>query len=228
MSGRAKPGDVYTGNSPLRVSKDAKYTVTAGGQIRLEYQESARVRYLLTTDDHEELATMVNKIKAKLNDGREGGQFYINEFRCVLVPDGSGGPCLFAGHYDGTLEFREGALEVTPVAPAGLQPGDDWPGPHVGVPYTLNAGATDIRYEKPDGRRRETVLLSDDIGIAGAREVARWIAAVKGQNGGRFFINEDMELFAPVGIAGDWDYEYIGSLGERPWFNIPNGFEADE
>src|SRR3954453_4349660 len=118
MTGLAKPGDRYTGNSPLRVSKDAKYTVTAGGQIRLEYQESARVRYLLTTDDHEELAEMVNKAKAQLNEGQQGGQFYVNEFRCVLVPDGEGGCCIFAGHYEKeTLLFREGPLEVGPVAP---------------------------------------------------------------------------------------------------------------
>lgn len=227
MTNRAKPGDIYTGNSPLRVSKDAKYTVTAGGQIRLEYQESARVRYLLTTDDHEELADMVNSIKVKLNDGRPGGQFYINEFRCVLVPDGEGGSCVFAGHYDETLFFRDGSLEVSPIAPPDLGVKEEWAGPHVGVPYTLIAGATDIRYEKRDGRRRETVFLSDDLGPAAARDVARWISNVKGTSGGRFFINEESELFAPVGVAGDWSYVYIGSLGERPWFMVPSGFEAD-
>src|SRR4051794_29981099 len=56
----------YTGNSPMRVSRDAKYTVTAGGAIRLEYQESRRVRYLLTTEDHAALAHLVNEIKRQL------------------------------------------------------------------------------------------------------------------------------------------------------------------
>jgi hypothetical protein len=215
----------YTGNSPMRVSKDAKYTVTTGGAIRLEYQESHRVRYLLTTDDHEALAVAVNDAKEELT-GRKGGAFYINEFRSVLVPDGQGGRCFWVGNYEDTLVFREGSLEVSPSAPAGLRPGDRWPGPHVGIPYVLNAGATDLRYEKIDGRRRETVFLSDDVGAAEARRTAEFVSSVKGTSGGRVFINEEWELFAPVGIAGDWDYLYIGRLSDEnlQWFAPPPEF----
>jgi hypothetical protein len=216
----------YTGNSPSRVSKDAKYTVTAGGAIRLEYQESRRVRYLLTTGDHERLAALVNEVKRRLpgRDGRDGGAFYINEFKAVLVPDGEGGSCFWAGNYEEVLLFREGALEVSPEAPEDLSPGDIWSGPHVGIPYILNAGATDLRFDKVDGRRRETVFLSDDVGAPAARATASFIAAVKGTSGGRVFINEECELFAPVGVAGDWEYQYIGPLGEHAWFAPPDGF----
>ncbi|WP_121257777.1 hypothetical protein [Nocardioides ferulae] len=216
----------YTGNSPLRVSKDAKYTVTVGGAIRLEYQESQRVRWMLTSDDHPDLAEMVNVVKEQVNDGRRGGAFYINEFKHVLVPDGKGGSCYWAGRYDDKpLVFEEGSLTVTPAAPPDLTPGDLWPGPHVGIPYVLNAGATDIRYEKVDGRRRETVYLSDDVGASAARDIAGRLGKVKGTQGGRIFINEEYEIFAPVGVAGDWQYIYLGPLGESPWFLPPEEFE---
>ena len=86
------------------MSKDAKYTVTAAGSIRLEYQESRRVRIMLTTEEHEELAEMVNVVKRHVA-GSEGGAFYVNEFYDVLVPDGEGGACFWAGTYDGLLGF---------------------------------------------------------------------------------------------------------------------------
>lgn len=215
----------YTGLSPQRVNRDAKYSVTAGGAIRLEYRESLRVRYLLTTEDHPELAERVNDIKVAWS-GSRGGAFYINEFRYVLVPDGSGGPCFHAGQFDGDLTFKEGALEVTARAPDGLAPGDDWPGPHVGIPYVLNAGLTDIRYEKVDGRRSETVYLSDTEDSGRVRQLAQRLGEHKQSNGGRFFINEAYEFFAPVREGDEWVYRYLGPFGDDdPWFMPPDGFE---
>ena len=135
----------------MRVSKDAKYSVTTGNEIKLEFQESKRVRVLLTTTAHERLAEMVNKVKVD-ELGQPGGAFYINEYRDVLVPDGRGGPCFWAGNYeDDELEFEEGSLFVTPRAPDHLEPGEPWPGPHVGIPYVLSAGALEIGYENVDG-----------------------------------------------------------------------------
>src|SRR4051812_40916111 len=91
----------YTGNSPMRVSKDAKYSVTANGEIRLEFRESDRVRYLLTTDEHPQLVQLVNAVKQQIF-GQIGGAFYINEYQQVLVPDGQGGACYVAGRYERT------------------------------------------------------------------------------------------------------------------------------
>lgn len=215
----------YTGNSPMRVSKDAKYSITAGGEIRLEFRESERVRYLLTTDEHPRLVAMVNAVKQSAT-GQNGGAFYINEYQHVLVPDGQGGGCYFAGTYDATLEFRERDLLVSPVAPATLRPGDRWPGPHVGIKYTLASGASEIRYEKVDGRRREEVWLSDTAGPSATSRLARRIAAVKGPQGGGFFINERQELFAPLAAGARVDYQYIGSLGDDVWFPPPSEFGA--
>lgn len=210
----------YRGYSPMRVGKDTKYSVTTSGDIKLEYQETARVRWLLATGDHPDLVEMVNEVKRELT-GREGGGFYINEFQAVLVPDGEGGRCYCAGDYKETLEFRDGDFFVSPVAPDGLGPGDPWSGPRVGIKYVLTAGAGDIKCQLVDGRRTETVFLSDDVGLSAASRTAKMVAAVKGNAGGPFYVNECRELFAPVGGDGAYDYLYIGRLEGMPWFSPP-------
>ena len=122
---------------------------------------------------------MVNEVKNALS-GRTGGAFYINEFKAVLVPDGEGGRCYYAGDYDEVLEFKEDDLFVSPVAAPGLRPGDPWPGPRVGIKYVLCAGAGDIRYEMVDGRRRETVYLSDEHGATATSRTTGVVAADQG------------------------------------------------
>lgn len=210
----------YWGYSPMRVGKDTKYSVTAGGAIKLEYQETARVRWLMATGDHPELVEMVNTVKTQLT-GSPGGAFYINEFGAVLVPNGEGGGCFYAGDYRAILEFREGDLFVSPVAPVGIRAGDPWPGPRVGIRYTLNASCDDIRFELVDGRRTEQVYLSDQRGPSAAMRTAGLVAATKGRSGGQFYVNECRELFAPVQSGGAYRYLYIGNLDGQAWFDPP-------
>jgi hypothetical protein len=216
----------YPGYTPMNVAKDAKYSVSAIGEVRLEYQESARVRFLLSTDGHPGLVEMVNAVKKDLT-GQPGGAFYINEFKAVLVPDGQGGRCYWAGEYHETLEFRDKELFVSPVAPGDLEPGDAWPGPRVGIKYVLVAGGADIRYELVDGRRREIVLLSDDVGASAAARTARLVAETKGSAGGPFYVNECRELFAPVGGNGSYSYLYVGNLEGLAWFDAPAAWNSN-
>ena len=90
------------------------------------------MRIMLTTEEHDESLRWCNAVKGRENAGREGGAFYINEFFDVLVPDGKGGACFWAGTYDGLLEFRDGNLRVSPVPENDVLPGDLWRGPHGG------------------------------------------------------------------------------------------------
>lgn len=216
----------YTGLAPSNVSRDAKYRVSADGEIRLEYYISHRMRELLATADHSSLADMVNAVKLAM-DGVPGGTFYINEWGDVLVKGRDGRDCFWAGHYDDRLEFttEDGTL-VSPSAPAGLRPGDAWPGPHVGICYVLKAGAQDIKYERQvSDRRTQIVLLSDEVGQSAARETAARIAAVKGTAGGRFYINEAGEMFGPVSSNDYANFVYIGHLEDSRWFHAPRGYE---
>jgi hypothetical protein len=222
----------YPGLCPSNVNKDAKYSVvhspTVSMKIRLVYRVSNREKELLTTDRHDELVDMVNKVKLELT-GWSGGAFYINEYRDVLVPDTINGGSVYAGNYTRDLEFDYNGTLITPRAPQGLDPGDPWPGPHVGIRYTLIAGGGDIRYELKSGSTIYERCLSEDVGPRRANELARRIATIKGNSGGRFYINEACEMFTPLGgEEGGVEYLYLGPLEDSAWFHAPDVDRGDD
>lgn len=211
---------LYPGLTPSNVNKDAKYSVVfsrkgEGMEIRLVYTISATEQELLTTDRHDDLVELVNRAKIAAT-GVAGGAFYVNEFLHVLVPTPAG--CFFVGHYDRLLEFSFDGGIISPIAPHDLRPGDPWPGPHVGIRYTLAAGGNDIRYEHTIGTRIIKKSLSTEHGRILAMRLANRLRDVKGSRGGRIYINEAAEFFAPV----ENDYLYLGSLDEDVWFSPPD------
>jgi len=222
----------YPGRSPSNVSRDAKYSVvhsaTGAMEIRLVYRISNRERQLLSTDHHPDLVEMVNSVKGQLH-GVPGGAFYVNEYRDVLVPDTTAGRCLYAGNYRRDLEFDYNGSVISPRPPEGLQPKDPWPGPHVGIKYVLVAGGNDIKYELKSGRTRLEHRLSDYVGADYAGELARRISEIKGSDGGRFYINEACEMFAPMnGAEGGVEYIYLGPLADNAWFDAPDVDRGDD
>lgn len=211
----------YPGNVPSNVSKDAKYSVvTAGGgwEVRLVYRISSSERALVTTSSHPELVEMVNNAKLEGN-GVGGGAFYINEYRHVVVPTAEG--CFFAGTYAPLLQFKFEGQSISPEAPPGLEPGQDWPGPRVGTSYVLTADGADVKYRV---ETRPNVIaerrLSTDIGRSGASRVARGFARHK-PGGGRIYINEARECFGPTPQGDPLNHTYLGRLGEEDWFAEP-------
>jgi hypothetical protein len=216
----------YTGLTPSNVARDAKYSVVSGtpvDQVRLIYRISSREHYLLTTGQHPLLVEIVNAAKIELN-GQPRGVFYINEFCDVLIPDGEGGS-YWAGHYDENLEFEYEDQILSPKAPAGLMPGDIWPGPHVGVKYILRAGGADIKYESRIGNRVLTVPLSDEIGTEPSARLAKRLAGIIGFSGGRFYVNERGELFSPARAGDGVSPVYLGNLDHDMWFAPPDGYD---
>jgi hypothetical protein len=213
----------YPGLIPSNVSKDAKYSVkhgaSGGWEISLLYRANNREKELLSTDRHDGLVALVNAVKEQFQ-GSGGGAFYINEYLHVLVPTPTG--CVYAGCYEPHIYFEYDGRSLGPTPPDGLEPGDSWPGPHVGIRYTLAAGGDDIRYEVVDGRRTTEHYLSDFAGREPARALAQRLAAVKGQQGGRLYINEAAQFFSPMNEAdGGVRYVYLGALEEDSWFPAP-------
>ena len=216
----------YTGAPPSNVSKEAKYSVVSGtnaDNIRLVYRVSDYERELLTTSSHPDLAAMVNAVKIELR-GTPRGAFYINEYGDVLVPDGLGG-AYWAGHYDKRLEFEYEGRTLSASAPSGLQPGDTWPGPHVGIRYVLAAGGGDVKYKTKSGTTETTVLLSRQVGAEPAGRLARRLAALMGGSGGRFYVNEAGEMFSPGRAPDGVGALYLGHIDDDQWFAPPDGFE---
>jgi len=214
----------YPGNLPRNVNHDAKYSVvhdTDGEmRVRLLYTLSEGERALLSTDRHPQLVDMVNQVKDEVH-GALGGAFYINEYGQVLVPTSTA--YFYAGKYTTLLEFDFEGKVIGPKAGSLLKPGDTWIGPHAGIPYVLAAGGRDFYYEletRPGVVKRTT--LSTFVGVPAAAALGRRLSAVKGNQGGRIYINEAREFFAPIDIGGAWDQLYLGPLGNDAWFPAPD------
>ena len=68
------------------------------------------------------------------------------------------------------------------------------------------------------------VRLSDEVGEVAAKQTSARISAVKGASGGRFYINEECELFGPVAANDYENFVYIGHLEDSAWFGSPEGY----
>jgi hypothetical protein len=211
----------YSGNTPSNVSHDAKYHVrrsAAGWEIMVVYRLSDEEKALVTTNAHPKLVELVNGVKADYQ-GAPGGAFYIDEYRHVLVPTDDG--CMFAGYYEEDLQFKFEGRTIGPRPDAGIEPGQLWPGPRVGIAYTLGADGRDIRYK---AETRPNVIaekrLSKAIGAAAAARVSSRLARHK-PGGGRVYVNEAGEFFAPVQRDGEWIAIYLGAIDGSDWFPDP-------
>jgi hypothetical protein len=195
--------------------------------VALTYVSSDGERWFATTKDHPVLVEMVNRVKTDMGDA-PNGPFYINEYGQVLVPVGEGATYYLAGEYDMPLRFRfeEKILSGEGIDLDGrpLEPGDVWTGPHPGIPYRLKAGRSDVYYRSyPRPMVEKQVHLSAAVGLNAAQALAARIRRVKGWVGGRFYVNEWREIFAPVEGREGWEYRYIGHLEEaEPWFPKPS------
>lgn len=220
----------FEGNCPRNVARDARYSVrydqgkyVVGLLYRADYREEWRP----VTREHPDLVNMVNGVKMA-QASSHGGTFYINEYKQVIVPVVGERTYYLAGEYTQPLEFEfEGHLlsgNAVDLQGNPLRPGDTWVGPHPGIPYVLKAGARDISYKtEPRERVTKELWLSDFRDQATVRKVCQQLARIKGISGGRFYINEFQQLFAPVNGSEGVEYLYIGrleSLGH--WFPKPH------
>ncbi len=211
----------YPGLIPSIVNKDAKYSVVHaddGMQVQLRFTLNHKEKAILTTDRHDQLVEMVNAVK-QADGSAPGGAFYLNEYFDVLVPTMNG--CFFAGSYENVLVFDLDGATVSPHRPPGVEPGDEWSGPHVGIPYVLAAGGQDIYYKTKSGKIERREDLSDHVGATAAAKLAGRLAAIRGTEGGRIYINECGEFFAPP-RAGSTGHVYLGGLDEDAWFPAPD------
>jgi len=220
---------IYRGNCPRNVSKDAKYAVRSGKNgpvVALTFCREDDERWYMSTEAHSELVAMVNSVKTA-HGNPPNGAFYINEYRHVVVPLVGSEEYFLAGKYDAALrfEFEGKTLSGEPVDLDSnpLSPGDEWVGPHPGIPYVLCAGGSDIRYTmRPRPNVEKNVKLSKTLDPEKARAVAAKVCAVKGHAGGRFYINEFRAVFAPVQEGMNTTYLYVCTVELDEWFPEPN------
>lgn len=237
---------LYRGVWPQNVSRLAKYAVRseAGAwKVTVLYEAGEGLRYLAVEGGGSDVVNRINAIKSAVRD-KPGGAFYVNEFRHILVPiaapsgQDTGSYYYCAGRFEGDFQFEfEGKpLTTKPLATDGapLKPGDRWIGPRPGIPYVLASGGADIYYktpaltdaDPPEVRPNMTrkVMLSKVLRDASsAARAVQPVAAVRGHQGGRFYVNEYGAIFTPVG-AGDGnglEYTYCGTIDRTAWFPEP-------
>jgi hypothetical protein len=218
----------FEGNCPKAVNKDAKYVVRSvdgTAQVGVTYVTPHEEIWHPTTDAHPDLVEAVNAVKTAVN-GSPNGPFYINEFGQVIVPVSTGKYFLAMEAYDLPLRFEfEGHIisgDALDLNGGALQPGDLWTGPHPGIPYVLKPGGEDIYYRSyPRPQVEVRVSLKRAVGDSVARALAERIQRVKGWKGGRFYVNEWWEVFAPIHEGSTLEYRYVGHLDESDrnnWF----------
>jgi hypothetical protein len=195
------------------VNREAKYRVTADGSIRLVYVVGQRERALLTTDAHPELVRMVQRTKTAHGE-QPSGVFYLNEWRHVLVKAARG--TWYAGVYDPVLRFDLDGEDISATAPKNLRPGEAWPGPRVGVRYTLAASGDDIYCRRMIAKRTERQEFLSDY-VSDAEPFVRKLSSYR-PTGGRIYINEAREIFSP---ASNGNFIYLGFAPTHLWFPEP-------
>ena len=194
-----------------------------GKELIIRNQEGAEVGRLEFAEfDGTRNTTGQSKIKAPLKTGGfawtaivpahtdEGAQFAeaSHQFRFNVKAHKAGinvwgAPPAIGSGEKFTVKVGIKCPEGCNLAGREFEPGDDWTGPHPGIPYVLKAGGGDVYYESvPRKDVTKKVVLSAHIGSDAARAFASRIQGVKGWAGGRFYVNEWREIFAPVASAG--------------------------
>lgn len=217
----------FGGNTTTCVNSQGKYRIVHrrdGFAVELVIETADGIRSYPASQDHPLLIKMVNTVKIAAN-GREGGQFYINEWRQIIVPAGDPVRYFYAGEYHIHVVLRLDKHEFSgrPHDEKGnlLRPGDDWTDrPRPGMQYVLTAGGTDIKYvTEIEAGVEKIIRLSQQVGEQQARRTARKISAIKGNKGGRFYINEYRAIFAPCDNNTRNQFTFIGVLtDEDAWF----------
>jgi hypothetical protein len=181
---------IFKGNWPQNIARDAKYTVRTP-VVGVLYATKDDEKWYASSEEHEELVKMVNNIKLSIT-GFKNGSFYINEYHQVIVPvkEGSTSVYYYAGKYNKPLHFNfDGNIisgNAVDLRGNPLTRGDEWLGPHSGIPYVLTAANNDIYYKySPRPNVTKKVLLSKKIGREAAEKLARRIGKIKGAGGHR-------------------------------------------
>jgi hypothetical protein len=234
--------ELYRGLWPQNVSKMSKYTVKFDDgkwKVMVRHDIGEGLVFLAVEGSNTDIPDCVNNLKRQLT-GQEGGAFYVNEFHHLIIPVSRNGSSQYycGGKVDPNFvfEFEGQKLTSKPVNQDGsnLTPGDIWVGPRPGIPYVLAASGNDIYFETPavtsstppelrEGVTKKVKLskvLNDGSLVA---QATKPIATVRGQQGGRFYVNEHQSIFTPVDRkdGNGLEYIYCGQIDFTAWFPEP-------
>ncbi len=235
---------LYKGLWPKNVSKTAKYRVMRiddEWKITVIFDLGNGLQFLAMENNNTDIVDKVNKVKRiSALGGQEGGSFYINEYKHLIVPvkkdDSSHYYLVDKVETNFTFMFEGKQLTTRPIRLDGtpLIPGDLWEGPRPGIPYILAAGGNDIYYqtpaltdETPPSIRpniKKKVFLTKVLENEAASKTIRLVSRFRGSQGGRFYVNEHKAIFTPVDKedGNGLVYIYCGQIDLDFWFPEPS------
>ena len=196
-----------------------KYTMEHGFWPVVEWDRSEGRSICTACDCNsiEELVKAVNKVKVRIS-GEEGGAFVINEFGQVIVPSIWGnGERFLVGEVEGVLLFEDpygGDIDLSDDA--GLQSGELWEKPYIGVKYNLR-GDSNICYY--DNRLGSTEFPPEQD-----RELIRKLRKVRRNGPAAFIVNQYGLVLTkiPEGEYREdddkWVPVYVGRINYNLWF----------
>lgn len=168
-----------------------------------------------------DLIEAVNKAKL-YKSSIPGGSFIINEFGQVIVPliSGQYEDRLLVGEVDGVLLFENPLLSGEKIDlsdDSGLQVGDLWEKPYIGLQYNLSQTNRIYYYDEQQGT--SCYLREQDI------ELIRKLRKVRRTGAARFIVNHHGIVLTKV-PKGDyysdedeqWQAVYIGRINYNLWF----------
>lgn len=161
-----------------------------------------------------ELARAVNEVKRKWT-GKAGGSFQINEFGQVLVPlAGEFTERVYVGDCEGAITFQSpDGRRFTLADDHGLQCGDPWPWPYVGMPFSLSK-KNNVYFREKSGPDEEAKFppVQD-------YELIRRLRRLRPQEGCRFIVNPHGVVLTKVQTPqGQWRPTYAGRINPARWF----------
>jgi len=164
------------------------------------------------------LVSAVSAGKAFLGGGG-GGAFLIDEYGQVLVPASNDARVAIVGEWSGPLEFLDvlagnGVIDL--ADDTGLEPGDAWTGPYVGVPHNLS-GRSEIYFwrETASGSGKLLPRHQDDALVRALRGLRPHGAIRFLPVYGGFVLTK-----VPIGVWPDqrWEARYVGRIDFTRWF----------
>lgn len=154
--------------------------------------------------------------------GGDGGSFQINEFGQVLVPSPKGdGRCALVGEITGRMLLcnpfeDEGSIDLADAS--GLECGDPWPKPYVGIPHNLSGRSQIYFYRMYEGGGRSEYPTCQD------RELIEALRSIRRSGAIRFIVNPYGLVIMKTPPQGRWMPEekwepvFVGRINHRRWF----------
>ncbi len=210
----------WTGRYARIPGREPAFHVSIDGIITAQWTDHDEIERLTApirdTPAAKALAAALNKTKAE-HAGHAGGSFLINEFGQVVCPIARSMERFWVGNVAGIPDFKHPATGrfFTLDADPGLQPGQPWRKPYIGMKFNLDCEDR-IRFTREDDDRRTRIWLpgKTPLLVAALRRIRPGGKTI------RFIVNLHGVVLTKVENGdGEWVPVFVGHIDPKHWFS---------